>query len=305
MRVAALDLGSNTTLLLIAEVVTTNNGGNKVDRVVLDETRVTKLGQGVHADRRFHPDALKRMKECLTAYSKEIKKHKCDKVVAVATSAARDVTNGNELLDMASALGIPVHIIDGPREARLTYSGALSDRDSTRGCAVVDVGGGSTEVIWSDNQGPVGRSVDVGSVRLTELFIKQQPIGREAIDAVKTYVRDRFTPVIKLTKPMHELVAVAGTPTTLACLDQAREFRDDLVNGYKLTADRIDQWIEKMALMTVEQRERLPGMQPKRADVIVTGSLILREAMRALGHNSITVSTRGVRYGVALAWNEF
>jgi exopolyphosphatase/guanosine-5'-triphosphate,3'-diphosphate pyrophosphatase len=299
MRVAALDLGSNTSLLLIAEV------GKKVDRVLLDETRVTKLGQGVHANRRFHPDALMRMKDCLTDYSAQIKKHQCEKVVAVATSAARDVANGQELLDMAGELGIPVHIIDGPREARLTFNGALSDRESTEGCAVVDVGGGSTEVIWPGDHGPVGHSVDVGSVRLTEMFVQQQPIAQAAMDRVRNYVQEKFAPVVKVWQPARELVAVAGTPTTLACVDQKKEFNDDLVNGYRFSGEQIDAWINKMAAMTVEEREKLPGMQPKRADVIVTGSIILRESMRALGQNEITVSTRGVRYGVALAWQEF
>lgn len=299
MRVAALDLGSNTSLLLIADVNRT------VERVLLDETTVTKLGQGVHANRRFHPEALQRMRECFREYSAQIKKHKCEKVVAVATSAARDVANGHELIEMGREFGIPIHIIEGAREARLTYAGALSDRESSEGCAVVDVGGGSTEVIWPTAQGPTGHSVDVGSVRLTELFIKKQPIEAQAMREIRGYVQEKFAPVVKLGQPLRELIAVAGTPTTLACLDQKKEFGDEWVNGYKFDGEKIDWWIGHMAAMTVDEREKLPGMQPKRADVLVTGALILREAMRALKQNQITVSTRGVRYGVALAWQEF
>src|SRR5262249_40399769 len=138
MRVAALDLGSNTSLLLIAEM-----DGDRLVQVLHDETNVTKMGQGVHANRRFHPEAIARLDACLGAYAKTIREMKCDKIVAVATSAARDVSNGHELLDLGKKHGIPIHIISGDKEAQLTFRGALCDRTSTEGIAVVDVGGGS------------------------------------------------------------------------------------------------------------------------------------------------------------------
>lgn len=300
MRVAALDLGSNTTLLLIAEM-----SGKKMERILLDETTITKLGQGVHANRKFHPDALIRMRECLTRYSKEIKKSGCEKVVAVATSAARDVSNGHELIEMGRELGIPIHIIEGKREAQLTFWGAVSDRASGDGCAVIDVGGGSTEIIFDTLRGPIGPSIDVGSVRLTEMFIKEQPIKREAIESIRQHLKKEFSKIDASDFHVTEVIAVAGTPTTLAALDLKRAFDEKLVNGYKLTTRRIYEWVDQLAPMTVEQREKLPGMQPKRADVIVTGSLILAAAIEAVGKSEITVSTRGVRYGVALAWQEF
>ncbi len=300
MRVASLDLGSNTSLLLIADME-----GSRVTKVVLDETTITKMGQGVHASRSFHPDALIRMRECLADYSLKIKSNHCDKVIAVATSAARDVANGSELIEMGRELGIPIHIIEGSREAELTFNGALSDRASGQGCAVVDVGGGSTEVIFQGPEGLKGQSLDVGSVRLTEMYIKAQPIDRTAMTKISQYVQTEFAKVKLHGTVITELVAVAGTPTTLAALDQQKDFNEDLVNGYKLTVDRIQNWIGKLAKMTIDERQKLPGMQPKRADVIVTGALILAGAVRALGKSEITVSTRGVRYGVAQAWQEF
>lgn len=300
MRVAALDLGSNTTLLLIAEV---SNGA--IGKVVLDETTITKLGQGVHANRKFHPEALARMRECLGRYGAEIKKHECQKVVAVATSAARDVSNGHELIEMARGFDIPVHIIAGKQEAELTYRGALSDRTETSGVAVVDVGGGSTEIILNRSGQIAGQSIDVGSVRLTEMFMRGERVSREEIDLTSKFIAEQFKAAQFDTSVIRELVAVAGTPTTLAALDQKKDFDEKFVNGYKLSLERIDYWIQKLAEMTVAEREKLPGMQPKRADVIVTGSLILAGAIRALNASRVTVSTRGVRYGVALAWSEF
>src|SRR5262249_6939279 len=151
MRVAALDLGSNTSLLLIAQME-----GARLVRVLHDETTITKMGQGVHANRRFHPEALARLDACFASYAKTIRELKCDKVVAVATSAARDVSNGHELLDLGKKHGIPIHIISGDKEAQLTFKGALCDRESTIGIAVVDVGGGSTEIICEQNGVPKG-----------------------------------------------------------------------------------------------------------------------------------------------------
>lgn len=299
MRVAALDLGSNTSLLLIAEV---KDGALR--EVIVDETTITKLGQGVHANRKFHPDALERMRVCLGRYSKLIQQHNCEKVVAVATSAARDVSNGQELIDMAKNLGIPVHIIEGRREAELTFKGAVSDRGDHRGIAVIDVGGGSTEIIFNQKE-IKGQSIDVGSVRLTEMFVSGHPVSADEIQKISAYVAAQFAKANFDLSGVKEVIAVAGTPTTLAAVDQRRDFEENLVNGYRLSTKTIEAWIEKMAQMSVEEREKLPGMQPKRADVIVTGSLILLGAIKALKQTEVTVSTRGVRYGVALAWQEF
>jgi exopolyphosphatase/guanosine-5'-triphosphate,3'-diphosphate pyrophosphatase len=301
VKVAALDLGSNTSLLLIAEVES-----GVITKVYHDETRITKLGQGVHAARKFHPDALRRMEDCLGDYGKTIKDHKCEKVAAVATSAARDVSNGGLLMEIGRKNGIPIHIISGAKEAALTFKGALCDRKSTDGIAVIDVGGGSTEIIAQEAGGePKGTSVDVGSVRLTEMFIREHPVHADERWKLMHYVHAAFQKAPLPETEFNEVVAVAGTPTTLAAVDQSRDFDEKFVHGYKLSLAAIDQWTDKMAAMTVEERESLKGMQPKRADVIVAGSIILSQAIRALGKKEVTVSTRGVRYGVALAWQEF
>jgi exopolyphosphatase/guanosine-5'-triphosphate,3'-diphosphate pyrophosphatase len=300
MRVAALDLGSNTTLLMIAEM-----DGARLIRVLHDETTITKLGQGVHANRRFHPEALSRMQQCLSLYAKTIREHQCEKVIAVATSAARDVSNGAELLQMGQSLGIPIHIISGEKEAQLTFKGALYDQPSTNGIAVIDVGGGSTEVIMQTKDGIKGTSVDVGSVRLTELFITAHPVAVHELDKVRDYARNAFAKVSLPAQDIREVIAVAGTPTTLAALDQAIPFEESRIHGYGLSKSKIETWTARLAAMTIEDRERLPGMQPKRADVIVTGSIILDEALGKLGKTELRTSTKGVRYGVALAWQDF
>lgn len=312
MRVAALDLGSNTSLLLVAEVE-----GGVVRKVLHDETTITKMGQGVHANRKLHPEALARLEECFARYQRTFTQLKAEKVVAVATSAARDVSNGNLLLELGEKYGIPISIISGDQEARLTFMGAICDRpgETGEGIAVIDVGGGSTEVItgmstpaFGINSGTgvkaVGESVDVGSVRLTELFITGHPVVALERAKIEEYARNAFAKANLNSKNIKEVIAVAGTPTTLAAVEQQTEFSEEKVNGFHLSLSRIEQWTDKMAAMTVEEREKLPGMQPKRADVIVTGSIILSEAIRRLGKTEVTVSTRGVRYGAALVWQE-
>ncbi len=300
MRVAALDLGSNTSLLLIAEIE-----GGRLTRQLHDETTITRLGQGVHAQRRFHPEALKRMRDCLAHYRAAIDRFNCEKVIAVATSAARDVANGEELLNLGREFKIPIHIISGGREAQLTFQGAVCDRPASDGVAVIDVGGGSTEVIQSTGGKIQGTSVDVGSVRLSEMFVKSDPIVPAELSQLRQYAKTAFQKAGVVPGPYKEIVAVAGTPTTLAGLDQEIDFCVERIHGYKMNIDTVESWILRLAGMPLVQREALKGMQPKRADVIVAGSAILSAAIRSLNQTQFTVSTRGVRYGVALAWQEF
>ncbi|MGZ3721676.1 MAG: Ppx/GppA phosphatase family protein [Bdellovibrionales bacterium] len=300
MRVAALDLGSNTSLLLIAEVE-----GGVLQRVLHDETCITRMGQGVHANRRLHPEALARLDACFADYSAKIKKFNCEKVIAVATSAARDVSNGEELIKLGAKHSIPIHIISGQKEAALTFLGAVCDRKESEGIVVIDVGGGSTEIISRQKGVAAGKSVDVGSVRLTELFVHTDPILPVELKQVEDYASAAFAKAELPSGEFREAVAVAGTPTTLAALDQRIEFSEEKIHGYKMSAAQVDQWIAKLAALNVTERQALPGMQPKRADVIVPGTIILRAAMRALSKKEITVSTRGVRYGVALEWESF
>jgi exopolyphosphatase/guanosine-5'-triphosphate,3'-diphosphate pyrophosphatase len=299
MRVAALDLGSNTSLLFIADV-----DGGTIQKVYCDETTVTKMGQGVHESRRLHPDALARLDKCFAEYEALIQKHQAEKVIAIATSAARDVTNREELEKLCAKYKFNLHIASGDQEASLTFKGALSDRNDHEGLGVIDVGGGSTEIISQVRGKVIGQSVDVGSVRLTELCVTKQPIIKRDLDAVHAYAKDKFSRV-HIQTTLKEVIAVAGTPTTLAALDQQRPYEEEFVHGYILTQVHLTNWIGRMAKMTVAEREALPGMQPKRGDVIVTGTIILLEAMQALGAHQVRVSTRGVRYGVAMDWKEF
>lgn len=296
MKVAALDLGSNTSLLLIAEVE-----AGKITQVYHDECRLTRLGQGVDEKREFHPEALARAEECLRHYGEVIGKHKPERVMAVATSAARDVKNREDLFTIAAKYSIPLKVISGDMEASVTFKGALSNLVSSQECRVIDVGGGSTEIICGTGEGRlVGQSLDLGCVRLTEQFISQQPIAENEIFQMRESVQAQLgslKPEIKSSKG--PLVAVAGTPTTLAAVILGVEFDAEKIHGFEISLEALEQWLTQLAAMTLAERSKLPGMEPLRADVIVTGLVILGEVTRYLGGSSFLVSTRGVRYGLA------
>lgn len=298
MKVAALDLGSNTFLLLVAEVQ-----GGRITKVYRDELQVTRLGQGVNANRAFHPEALQRVEECFQEYSRIIKEEKPEKVLAMATSAARDVGNAEQLFDLGKKYGIPIEIIPGSKEAEITFYGACSERSDIENCAVIDVGGGSTEVVYLDPQKNVaGKSLDVGSVRLTEMFVSGHPVPADEVQKVSEYVRGKIHEAGFESTISHvqNLVCVAGTPTTLAAVIQKADYSPDRVHGYRISLEELRAWRDHLAAMDLESRKALTGMDPKRADVIVAGATILLETAKIFNTEQIIVSDRGVRYGIAL-----
>lgn len=296
MKIAAIDLGTNTFLLLVADVM-----GGRIERVLHDEARVIRLGQDVNRTRRLHPEALARARDCFRDFAHVIQRLGVDKVRAVATSAARDVENGAELVALGADFGIPIDIVPGETEAELTFWGTF--REDPKGpVVIVDTGGGSTEYILGGPNGIVERiSLDIGSVRLTEMFVTGHPIEAKELARMTSYIQERVASLrtkFAVPKGSH-LVAVAGTPTTLAAIDQGRAFESDLVDGHVLTLPKIRQFVQSMAAMTVEERQKLAGMEPKRADVIVAGALVLMMSCQALGADGMEVSVRGLRYGLA------
>lgn len=305
MRVAAIDIGTNTILLLVAEVESDHRKGTTV---LHDEARVIRLGQDVAATQRFHPDALARAEACLADYAAVIARFKPDRVLACATSAARDVSNGHELSAICARHNIALEVISGAREAELTFRGTVRPAQNDP-VLVVDVGGGSTEFIYGANQTIQARqSLDIGAVRLTEMLVTGHPVAAPEMAALRNYVDQQLNSLLLASsnqskqifpKSMASLTAVAGTPTTLAALDLGETFNADHVEGYKFSAQRLGEWVDRLAKLSVAGRQSLIGMEPKRADVIVAGAVILERAMRAFESAEMVVSARGLRYGIA------
>ncbi len=295
MRVAALDFGSNTFLLLIAEV----DSEGVVKDVLVDECIVTRLAEGVSQTKKICSAAFERAEKCFIKFSESLQKYPVQKIQAVATSAARDAENGADFFALAKRYNIPVDIISGAKEAELTYLGARAN-PLAEGSCVVDVGGGSTEIISCAGGEITGHSLDLGCVRLTEMFIDNHPTLPAEILSIDKYIdaelekyKDKL-PVIAET-----IVGVAGTPTTLAAMDLAIKFNADKIDDYKLSLLALEQWRERIAKLDLPGRLDLVGMNPGREDVIIAGISILIKAMKFFNLTELFVSTRGVRYGLA------
>ncbi|XGC80922.1 Ppx/GppA family phosphatase [Bdellovibrio bacteriovorus] len=297
MKVAALDLGTNTFLCLIAE------GNEKgITQVHADLVKVVRLGQGVDKTGEFHPEALVRARECLSEFKSEIDKHNVDLILAMATSAARDAKNGAELFKIGAELGIPVEIIPGEDEARITYQGATAGANHKNLTSlVVDVGGGSTELILGRGEQILfGESLNIGAVRLTEKFISTQPVPASEKAALHEYIENEIKSVIAELKKenIDQIIAVAGTPTSLVAIEIGG-FDEKKVDGYFLSKERLEYWVNEFSNTTVEEKKskyQLGG----RADIIFAGTSILLAVINSLNLPGMVVSTKGVRYGVAL-----
>ena len=277
MRVAALDLGTNTTRLLVADV-----DGARVDEVVLRSV-ITRLGEGVDRRKRLLPLPIARVRNVLADYRRELESLEAERVLAVGTSAIRDAENGEAFLgEVEWSYGFTTELLTGEEEARLTFRGV-----GAADALVLDIGGGSTELVSADG----ARSIDLGSVRMTERF-------GEDVDAITAYARDRLPTDLAPQRA----IGVAATVTTLAALELGLDEYDRArVHGHVLSAAAVEEQLQRLAALPLAERRRVPALEPERAPVIVAGATIVREAMRALSVDALEVSERDLLHGTALA----
>jgi len=303
MRVAAIDIGTNSVLLLVAE----EQGGELV--AVAERATITRLGQGVDATRALAPDAVERTLACLEDYASVAREHGAQAIAAVGTSAMRDARGGHEFRERArEILGAEPQVISGQEEARLTFEGALTGLKLPPGPVLVfDVGGGSTEIILGGVPGEGLRmtSLDIGSVRLTERHVRTDPPRPDEIDAVRADIRRALTTAhgaLGPIAPQSRLIGVAGTVTTLAAFALAVDPYDaSRIHGAHLSATQVEDACGELASLPIAERRTRPGVHPARADVIVAGGLIVQEVMSwtCVQSNELIVSDRGVRWGLA------
>jgi len=300
MRVAAIDIGTNSVLLLIAE-----RRGDEIVPLV-ERATITRLGQGVDKSRRLLPEASQRTLDCLASYAEEIKGQGVTVVAAVGTSAMRDAQGGAEFRSEAKGiLGVEPSVASGREEAELTFEGALTGLALTGPVTVFDVGGGSTEIVTGDAQGGIDHatSLDVGSVRLTERHIHNDPPTEAEREAVREDVRASL--VRSGIAPVGALVGVAGTVTTLAAyVRDVAPYDPNLVHGARLEREEVLSAARSLSSMSLEARRSLRSVDPKRADVIVAGAAIVVEVLfwAQTGSSApaeLIVSDRGVRWGLA------
>jgi exopolyphosphatase/guanosine-5'-triphosphate,3'-diphosphate pyrophosphatase len=299
-RVAAIDIGTNTVRLLVADSV-----AGRLEEVTRHVV-ITRLGQEVDRTGVLHPDAIERTLGALREYGTIMDELAVGRRRAVATSATRDAANAGEFLDAATAvLGVRPEVIDGPAEARLSFLGTTSGINDPApngdSVLVIDIGGGSTEFVVGVEEPVYSVSVDIGSVRLTERHLGSSPPTAEMIASGRRHVADLFQSELELP-PIGRVIGVAGTYTTLAAahLDLA-EYDRAAVDGTVLTGEGLRAMVEQLATLTVGQISEIPSMDPGRAPVIVGGAIIAEQALAASGRARLTVSESDILDGIALS----
>jgi exopolyphosphatase/guanosine-5'-triphosphate,3'-diphosphate pyrophosphatase len=300
MRVAAIDCGTNSIRLLIADI----DGSNF--REVVRDMEIVRLGQGVDQTGQFHPDAIARTLAAVDKFAAEIAKRGVEKIRFCATSATRDATNRHLFIDgVRERLGIELEVISGDEEAALSFAGAIKDLDPSNGpFLVVDIGGGSTEFVFGTSTVETARSVNIGCVRMSERHFASDPATPEQIEAARADIQAAIAQaaaVVPITKAK-TLVAVAGTATTVAAaaLDLP-EYDRYAIHLSRISAQQTHDAATMFATKTREQRISLGYMHPGRVDVIAAGSLVLSEIMKATGATEFVASESDILDGMAFS----
>lgn len=294
----AIDIGTNSTRLLLAAKT------GEILKPLRMEIEVTRLGQGVDKNRILQTEAMERTIEALKKFKSLTQEAQVVNLQLIATSAVRDAGNKQEFLEKVfQATGLRVEIIPGAEEARLTYWGAVADLQWPPGNIVVfDLGGGSTEFIVGDQQGiKLLTSIDVGAVRMTEAYLHSNPVLEAEYLAMKEHIRTQLTQILNRIREYEPklLLGVGGTATSLAAMDQElNPYDPSKVHGYSIASQRVSRLTKKLKELKVEERAaQLPGLHPKRADVILGGAVVVETILEILNLNSLQVSENDILLG--------
>ena len=302
MRVAVVDIGSNSTRLLIGDVT-----DGRVTAELERRSEVTRLGAGVDADGRLRDDAMERVFATLDRYTAQIDEYRCDARMAVLTSAVRDSANGEQFADVVrTRYGLEPHVLTGDQEARLTFLGATSERDPADATPtlVFDIGGGSTEmVIGTGSEVEFHVSTQAGVVRQTERHVHQDPPTAAECAELSEDVRGILAAAVPSGRrgAVQHAIAVAGTATSLAAIAQDLDPYDpERVHGFVLDGQRCEQILDRLSKLTLAQRRHVAGLHPDRAPTIIAGVLIFEAVMSLFGLERVEISEHDILRGAAL-----
>ena len=299
-RVAAIDLGTNSTRLLVADV----DNGRISD--LARETRITRLGEGVDERRRLLPGPIARVRNVLTDFRRSAESLGAERTLAIATSAVRDAENGEAFLgEVEWSYGFATRMLSGHEEALLTFRGVTSERTLEQGTVIVDIGGGSTELIAGGRDGIRWRdSLDIGSGRLTERFLHSDPPTQDELDAAAAAVRALLAERVadEIRSDTSSAIGVAGTITSLATLAFGLdEYDRERVHGSELSTDALEEQLQRLASVPLDERRGMRPLDPDRASVIVGGAVVAREVLAYFGLDKLEISERDILDGAALA----
>ena len=299
MKVATIDVGTNTTLLLVADATSTS-----AVHVLQNRAEITRLGRGIGNDGRLGDEGIARTLDVLREYAAAAANHGAA-IRAIGTEALRRAPNAQDFLGpAASILGTPLEVINGEREATLTYLAAVTSfpHIAKLPIVVIDIGGGSTEVVVSEAGHIQSRvSLPVGAVRLTERFVRHDPATAEETAAIDNDLQTHLQglpPRATGNRPF-QLVGTAGTVTTLAAMSLGlTDYDPDRVHGHHLTRQALTAQLERIARAAQAERQTFAGLDPRRADVIFAGARILNAFVQHLGVDEVLVNDRGIRWGL-------
>lgn len=303
-RLAAIDIGTVTTRLLIADV--SDAGISQVDR----STDITHLGEGLTAAGALSAEGMNRVADVISRYAECMKSLGVERYSAIATSASRDAQNAGEFMKLLATRGVDVKVITGSEEADLAFAGATFQTGG-EGLLVVDSGGGSTELVFGDagRDGAgreqvirASRSIDVGSKRMTEMFLKSDPPTPGELDEARIWAAAEFRPFFeRLDERPREMLGLAGTATTLAAIRMELDVYDPArVHGYRLSGADLCEMLDRLATMPLERRRQVVGLHPGRAGVIVAGTLIFETVLALAGLPEMIVSEHDILYGILM-----
>jgi exopolyphosphatase / guanosine-5'-triphosphate,3'-diphosphate pyrophosphatase len=300
VRVAVVDIGTNSTRLLIADVE--NGGVTEVER----RTTVTNMGRGVDHSGLICMDAVDDVCTVIGDYKARYEEMGAERVTAIATSAVRDAVNGDAFIaELRERFGLDARLLSGKEEASLTYLGATSHRPAGESTLVFDIGGGSTElIVGSGAEVGFHTSLQAGTIRQSERHLTSDPPDTHELEDLAADIRNQIDRAIAAqphAMPI-QAIAVAGTPTSLAAIDQELEPYDSgRVHGYRLGLQRVQRMLSRLSSLPLAERLRVPGLHPGRAPTIVAGTVILVQVMRAFQIKEIEVSELDILHGTAIS----
>lgn len=299
MTVASIDIGTNTVILLIASVNRSNNSLQSLQ----NEYRMPRIGKGLEPDGEISEEKLSLLFSILTEYKAIIENYSCEKILVTATNAFRLASNSNEISAVIKdTFNFDVNIISGEVEADYAFLGALSGTEIAGSSLVIDIGGGSTELIFG-NRSEIffKKSYHIGSVIATEKYLEHTPPLPKEIEQLELKLEEIFKEVIEKSKP-EKVIAIAGTPTTLACMVKGlKEFEEAEIDGSDLTAADLQNLVSEINILQPDQIKKTFGnVINGREDIILGGALILKKLMEIIDLDKVMVSSRGIRYGAII-----
>lgn len=296
-RVAIIDIGSNSIKFFVGE-----QGADGTIQTIVDKNDIARLGEGLRETGRISDEALERNAQSVAAFAAEARELGADTIVSVGTMALRSAANSADFVARVKGLcGVEVQIIPGEEEARLSYLAILSGMPVPDGDLVIfDTGGGSTEFIFGHGTELVNRfSVNLGAIRITEKFFADDPVKPGSTEAAIEEIDKEFAEAGVNGKPV-KVVGMGGTVTSMGAVKHKMvKYDPDVIQGSILTRADIAEQIAAYSEKTIAQRREMPGLQPKRADVILAGACILQDIVDRLGVDELTISDRGLRHGLA------